>query len=136
MNIRAFMAISAALMAAPGHAEPRHAAAEEQAPASIGGRGADGLWTFESDTSSGNCPALVPRDVTIKGGLVVGANGGASQPWGYVESDGTFVARFTDSGGGHVSRAVGALKGGSGKGAWSSGTDYCGGNWRAVKSGR
>jgi len=135
MNIRAFVLISAALVAAPGHAEPRRATDEEPAP-SIGARSADGLWSFEASTSSGNCPALVPRDVTIQGGLVVSANGGASQPWGYVESDGTFVARFTDSGGDHVSRAVGALKGGVGKGAWSSGTDYCGGNWRAVKSGR
>jgi hypothetical protein len=95
----------------------------------------DGVWTFNSSTTAGNCPQLEPRDVTIQGGRVVSANGGASQPWGYVESNGTFVARFTDANG-HVSRAVGKLAGSSGKGAWSSGSDYCGGRWSASRSGR
>jgi len=101
---------------------------------SSGGRN-DGVWTFQSTTTAGNCPALTPRDVTIQGGHVVSANGGASQPWGYVEGNGTFVARFTDPNG-HVSRAVGKLSGSSGKGAWSSGSDYCGGRWTASRSGR
>ncbi|ARN81297.1 hypothetical protein [Methylocystis bryophila] len=99
-----------------------------------GGRN-DGVWTFNSTTTAGNCPALEPRDVTIQGGRVVSANGGASQPWGYVEGNGTFVARFTDANG-HVSRANGRLAGSSGKGAWSSGSDYCGGRWTASRSGR
>jgi hypothetical protein len=129
--------VAAGLAAAtPAWLEPRLAAAEEQAQPSIGAKGADGLWRFESTTTSGSCPSLEPRDVTIQGGHIVAANGGASQPWGYVESDGTFVARFTDASGSHVSRAVGSLKGGAGKGAWSSASDYCGGNWRAVKAGR
>jgi hypothetical protein len=97
--------------------------------------GADGVWTFEASTSSGSCPGIEPRDVTIESGHVVAANGGASQPWGYVEGDGTFVARFTDAGGAHISRVVGSLHGDSGKGAWSSSTDLCGGNWRASRSG-
>ncbi len=101
---------------------------------SSGGRN-DGVWTFQSTTTAGNCPALAPRDVTIQGGHVVSANGGASQPWGYVEGNGTFVARFTDPNG-HVSRAVGKLSGSSGKGAWSSGSDYCGGRWTASRGGR
>ena len=95
----------------------------------------DGVWTFQMTTTAGNCPQLTPRDVTIQGGHVVSANGGSSQPWGYVEGNGTFVARFTDSNG-HVSRAVGKLSGSSGKGAWSSGSDYCGGRWTASRSGR
>jgi len=105
-----------------------------QGDASSGGRN-DGVWTFQSTTTAGNCPGLTPRDVTIQGGHVVSANGGSSQPWGYVEGNGTFVARFTDSNG-HVSRAVGKLSGSSGKGAWSSGSDYCGGRWTASRSGR
>jgi hypothetical protein len=99
-----------------------------------GGRN-DGVWTFQSTTTAGNCPQLTPRDVTIQGGHVVSANGGTSQPWGYVEGNGTFVARFTDANG-HVSRAVGKLSGSSGKGAWSSSSDYCGGRWTASRSGR
>ena len=61
---------------------------------------------------------------------MISANSGASSPWGYVESDGTFAAKFTDPNG-HISRATGHLAGTSGAGAWSSGTDYCGGAWRA-----
>jgi len=49
------------------------------------------------------------------------ADCGTSQPWGYVEGNGAFVARFTDANG-HVSRAVGKLNGSSGKGAWSPGS--------------
>jgi hypothetical protein len=101
---------------------------------SSGGRN-DGVWNFLSTTTAGNCPALAPRDVTIQGGHVISANGGASQPWGYVEGNGTFVARFTKANG-HVSRAVGKLNGSSGKGAWFSGSDYCGGRWTASRSGR
>ena len=53
----------------------------------------------------------------------------------YVEGNGAFVAGFTDANG-HVSRAVGKLSGSSGKGAWSSSSDYCGGRWTASRSGR
>jgi hypothetical protein len=52
-----------------------------------------------------------------------------------VEGNGAFVAGFTDANG-HVSRAVGKLSGSSGKGAWSSSSDYCGGRWTASRSGR
>jgi hypothetical protein len=90
----------------------------------------DGVWTFESTTTAGNCPTLIPVNVVVEGGHVVSANNGASTPWGYVETDGTFDAKFTDANG-HVSRANGRFTGANGTGAWSSGTDYCGGAWRA-----
>ncbi len=124
--------IAALVLLAAGPALARRSSQSGDGPS--GGR-ADGLWTFNSSTTAGNCPQLEPRDVTIQGGRVVSANGGASQPWGYVEGNGTFVARFTDANG-HVSRAVGRLAGSSGKGAWSSGSDYCGGRWTASRSGR
>jgi len=73
--------------------------------------------------------------VTIQGGHVVSANGGASQPWGYVEGNGAVVARFIGANG-HVARAVGKLSGSSRKGDGSSGSDYCGGRWTASCSGR
>ena len=100
----------------------------------LGGGRYDGVWAFASTTTSGSCPSIAPADVTIQGGRVVSANGGGSEPWGYVENDGTFVARFTT--GDHVSRANGVLRGDSGTGAWSSSTDFCGGAWRAQRSGR
>ena len=117
--------------ASPSRALPSSQGGGDGSP---GGRN-DGVWTFDSTTTAGNCPQLAPRDVTIQGGHVVSANGGASQPWGYVEGNGTFVARFTKANG-HVSRAVGKLNGSSGKDAWFSGSDYCGGRWTASRSGR
>ncbi|HMK90390.1 MAG TPA: hypothetical protein VK446_12260 [Methylocystis sp.] len=94
----------------------------------------DGVWEFQSTTAVGACPGIAPGDVTIRGGHVVAANGGGAEPWGYVESDGTIVAKFAV--GGHVSRANGSLRGESGSGAWSSSTDFCGGNWRAQRRSR
>ena len=93
------------------------------------GGGYDGAWTFESTTTAGNCPTLVPVDVVVQGGRVVSANSGASSPWGYVETDGTFVANSPTRTA--MSRAPPAGSRTSGTGAWSSGTDYCGGAWRA-----
>jgi hypothetical protein len=118
----------AAAMASGGAAEAQ--------PARIGGEssslgtGYDGDWSFESTTTAGNCPTLVPVNVVVQSGRVISANSGASTAWGYVESDGTFAAKFTDANG-HVSRATGHLAATSGAGAWSSGSDYCGGAWRA-----
>lgn len=100
----------------------------------LGGGRYDGVWEFSSTTTSGSCPSIAPGDVTIQDSRVVSANGGGAEPWGYVESDGTFVARFTT--GEHVSRANGSLRGDSGSGAWSSSTDFCGGTWRAQRNGR
>lgn len=94
--------------------------------------GFDGRWSIAQATTVGNCPQLVPGAVVIQGDRIVEAAGGAASPWGYVESDGTIVARFTDQGG-RVVRANGRLHAGSGTGAWSSSSDYCGGSWRAQR---
>ncbi len=118
----------AAAMAAAGAAEAQPAKPSDE-PSALG-TGYDGAWSFESTTTAGNCPTLVPVNVVVERGRVISANSGASTPWGYVESDGTFAAKFTDANG-HVSRATGHLAGTSGAGAWSSGSDYCGGAWRA-----
>ncbi len=99
--------------------------------AAAGAIGYDGAWTFETTTTVGNCPALVPNFVTIHDNRVASTDGVSnSNPWGYVESDGTLVARFSNQGG-HLARANGRLRGTDGNGAWSSSTDMCGGTWRA-----
>jgi hypothetical protein len=125
MNARTLL-LAAALAAGAAQAQPARTGEET----SVFGTSFDGVWTFESTTTAGNCPTLVPVNVVVQGGHVVSANNGAATPWGYVESDGTFDAKFTDANG-HVSRANGRFTGASGTGAWSSGTDYCGGAWRA-----
>ncbi len=130
MKVKSLSVLFCVLMASPVAAQDEGARAGAQG-LSIGAA-FDGVWTFASTTTSGSCPGLVPASVTIQAGHVIEANGGALSPWGYVESDGTFVARFTDANG-HVSRASGTLRGAAGTGAWSSGTDFCGGAWRAQR---
>ncbi len=129
------MAADAAL-AGPRNKTPieRSTAAPAEPP------GFDGRWTIEQTTTVGNCPQLIPGAVVIQGDQIVEATGGAAAanisvaPWGYVESDGTIVARFTLPDG-RVVRAHGQLRAGAGagSGAWSSNSDYCGGSWRAQR---
>jgi hypothetical protein len=114
-------------------------AAQRAEPTGDDGGRFDGAWTFEATTTVGSCPALLPNVVDIKGDLLAdtvavrpAANARATQ-WGYVESDGTIVARFTAQG--HVARAHGQLRGNAGSGAWSSSTDMCGGVWKARRGG-
>jgi len=102
----------------------------ERAPESAAAGNFDGSWVIEAATTVGQCAPLVPTALTIQGARIVQAAGAPTTPWGYVEGDGTIVARFTGQGG-HMARANGALRGVSGSGAWSSNTDYCGGTWRA-----
>lgn len=118
--------------ASAGLAAPREAAHEPEA-----GR-FDGAWTIEATTTVGSCPALVPDAIDIKDDRVAGTgvdpvSNVRTTPWGYVESDGTFVARFTTQG--RVARAHGQLRGKAGSGAWSSSTDMCGGVWKARRGG-
>lgn len=98
----------------------------------------DGSWTIEAKITVGSCPALIPDAIEVKGDLLddVGHTPASSAPttrWGYVESDGTIVARFTTQG--RVARAHGQLRGNAGSGAWSSSTDMCGGVWKARRGG-
>jgi hypothetical protein len=133
VKFRALLVVAALGGAAASEAAPR-SVAESSSEGGVAAGVADGVWLFESTTTAGDCPSLALRGVTIENGRVVAVNGGAASPWGYVESDGTFVARFADPNG-HVARAVGSLHGESGKGAWSSSTDLCGGAWRASRRG-
>jgi len=124
-------ALIAVALAGPALAQANKTRVERSPVASAAGY--DGGWTFEATTTVGNCPAMVPNSVTIRDHRVAGA-GGSSAPWGYAESDGTIVARFTDQSG-RVARANGRLRTADGSGAWSSSTDMCGGTWRAYRGG-
>ena len=136
MRYRFAIAAAAMTIAAAGAADaaPKNSAKAEKAPhAAAGGGGTDGSWLFEVTTTSGSCPGLIPTSLTFKEGRLVDAAGARAAVWGYVDDDGTIVTRFTQDV--HVARAYGQLRGGSGSGAWSSNTDYCGGTWRATRRG-
>jgi hypothetical protein len=141
MNPRFLIVVAAALaaggtLAGEALAKSSKTRTERTPSATTPIQGFDGAWTFEATTTVGACPALVPSAVIIRDNRIAGAAGaaGSDAHWGYVEGDGTFVARFTDQGG-HMARANGQLRDGAGSGAWSSSTDLCGGAWRAVRSG-
>jgi len=122
---------AAALLVGGASAKSRVTRAErsESAAAPVGKL--DGAWVIDAATTVGACPGLVPQTITIRDGKVTDASG--VSPWGYVEGDGTFVARFTTQSG-HMARTQGRLGAGGGSGAWSSNTDMCGGTWRAARS--
>lgn len=105
--------------------------AERAAPAPVGDP--NGSWTIEATTSVGECPMLIPDSLQIAENKVTAAPGAPGAPWGYVDEDGTIVARFTSEGE-RVARFHGTLRSGKGSGAWSSSTDMCGGTWRAWRT--
>jgi hypothetical protein len=122
-------AIFGVTIAAPAKTrlERRHSAQEETE-----GQNFDGSWVFEVTTTVGSCPEILANIVNIKESRVAGVDVPNIAPWGYVEDDGTLVARFTRQDG-RVARLNGQLRGASGAGAWSSSTDMCGGSWRASR---
>lgn len=122
-----------ALAVAAAEAKPRVTRTERTQSAEQTVSGHDGAWVIEAATTVGSCDGLVPQAITIRDSKVAEAGGGVS-PWGYVEGDGTFVARFTNQSG-QLARAQGKLSGHGGSGAWSSSTAMCGGTWRAARVG-
>ncbi len=92
-----------------------------------------GRWNIEATTTVGECPTLIPPSVDIIDSKIVASPGPALSSWGYVDEEGTIVARFTGQGE-RVARFHGTLRSGRGSGAWSSSTDLCGGTWRAARS--
>ncbi|ATQ69465.1 MULTISPECIES: hypothetical protein [Methylosinus] len=127
--------LGSVMLASSVQAAPRESAGTPEA-----GR-YDGAWVFEARVTVGSCPGLLPGSIEIRGDLLVGTQAAAAAfaagrmaHWGYVESDGAIMTRFTSQDG-HVARAHGQLRGNSGSGAWSSSTDKCGGTWRAQRGG-
>jgi hypothetical protein len=94
----------------------------------------DGSWTFDVTTTVGSCPTLISNIVSIKESRIASIDDAAVSPWGYVDANGTLVARLTKHSG-QVARVHGQLRGSAGSGAWSSSTDMCGGTWRAHRGG-
>jgi hypothetical protein len=132
--MRIWVIVAAAALAASGAEAKAHkrAKAAQPEPAASAPRDPNGAWSIEATTTVGNCPALIPTELTIADNKIENASGASVSSWGYVDESGNIVARFTGAGE-HVVRFHGALKGGKGSGAWSSSTDMCGGTWKAAQ---
>lgn len=131
------IAVMAALTASGAIAKThksRKAVATAPAAETAAPRDVNGAWAIDWATTVGNCPTLIPSELTISERKIADAAGADVASWGYVDEEGNIVARFTTkTGGEHVARFHGALKAGKGSGAWSSSTDMCGGTWRAAQ---
>ncbi len=128
------VALAASLAAGGALAKPHKPGKARISPAAAAERPADlnGSWLVEATTTVGDCPTLIPGNVTIADNRVADVAGAKLAAWGYVDETGTIVARFTAEGQ-RVARLHGTLKGSQGAGAWSSSTDLCGGAWRASR---
>lgn len=104
--------------------------AEQTATAAV--RNPNGSWTVEATTTVGECATLIPSSLEIDDNKIAAAPGAQLSSWGYVDQDGSIVARFTGAGE-RVVRLHGTMRGGQASGAWSSSTDMCGGVWRASR---
>ncbi|MGA8170069.1 MAG: hypothetical protein WB816_04450, partial [Methylocystis sp.] len=63
MKVRSLL-LAAAMAAGAAQAQPARIGVESSAL----GTGYDGAWSFESTTTAGNCPTLVPVNVVVQGG--------------------------------------------------------------------
>lgn len=93
----------------------------------------NGVWRIDATTTVGACQTLIPPTLEIVDKKVMASPGPALSAWGYVDEEGTLVARFTGAGD-RVARLHGTLRGDRFSGAWSSSTDLCGGTWSAARS--
>lgn len=110
-------------------AKPK-AGAEQTATAAVSDP--NGSWTVEATTTVGECPTLIPSSLEIADNRIAPTQGAQLSSWGYVDQEGSIVARFTGAGE-RVVRLHGTMRGGQASGAWSSSTDMCGGVWRASR---
>lgn len=127
------LALAACVAAGGAYAkQPRAQKAKPENGPSLSGPVGDtnGSWSIEAATTVGACQLLIPPSFDIVDGKIAGPAGSA---WGYVDDEGTIVARFTGQGE-RVARFHGTLRNGKGAGAWSSSTDLCGGTWRATRT--
>ncbi|WP_363349927.1 hypothetical protein [Methylocystis echinoides] len=131
--MRFFVVAVAASLAAGGALAKPHTHRKPAAPAAATGpTDPNGSWSIEATTTVGECPTLIPSDLTVADNRIAESTGSRVASWGYVDETGNIVARFTGEGQ-HVVRFHGLLKGARGSGAWSSSTDMCGGVWRAER---
>ncbi|TLG78850.1 hypothetical protein [Methylocystis sp. B8] len=130
------LALAACVAAGGAHAkQPRGPKAKPENEQALTGPVGDpnGTWNIEAATTVGECQLFIPPTFDIVDNKIASAPGPAVSSWGYVDDEGTIVARFTGNGE-RVVRFHGTLRGGKGSGAWSSSTDLCGGTWRASRS--
>lgn len=130
------LALTACVAAGGAYAkQPRAQKPKPESEQTLSGPVGDtsGRWSVEAATTVGECQLLIPPSFDVVDGKIAAAPGPAGSAWGYVDEEGTIVARFTGEGE-RVVRFHGTLRNGKGSGAWSSSTDLCGGTWRATHS--
>jgi hypothetical protein len=91
---------------------------------------ADGTWVVELTTTEGSCDKAYQWPFNVQSNMVGGEAGGVHTA-GWIASTG--LMSLTVTRGPDVFRLQGKRTGGAASGAWSSGSLYCGGRWKATK---
>ncbi len=92
----------------------------------------DGRWTFVLTTEVGKCEPAISGAFVVKADDIAPDADSPLKADGAVEPSGAMWVRF--SAGDDQYRAQGRLSASGGSGAWSSGSRYCGGKWRATRA--
>lgn len=91
----------------------------------------DGRWTVVLTTEVGQCEPSIATAFNVNRDDILPDEGVELKADGAVEASGNMWVRF--SAGQDQYRAQGRLTASGGSGAWSSGSRYCGGKWRATR---
>lgn len=92
----------------------------------------DGRWTVILTTEVGQCEPAITTAFNVNRDEILADESVALKADGAVEASGNMWVRF--SAGQDQYRAQGRLTAAGGSGAWSSGSRYCGGKWRASRA--
>jgi hypothetical protein len=113
-----------AFAATPSHAAQKHPRTKSHVY--------DGLWSVSIRTQAGPCDPSYRYPARIVGGHLVQADNNFSyQISGVVVSSGAIAV--TVSQGGQSATGYGRLRGASGGGRWSAGSNTCYGTWSAMR---
>ena len=94
-------------------------------------KGFNGRWNVVLSTDVGKCEPAIAGAFFVKADDILAAKESTLIADGAVEANGNMWVRF--SAGQDQYRAQGRLTAAGGGGAWSSGSRYCGGKWRATR---
>ena len=92
----------------------------------------DGVWRVEGTTDVGDCAKTFSGEIVLRDNEIVSVNAPDVHAVGAIDATNAIWSRLTR--GAQVARGVGKASGATASGAWSSGTAFCGGKWKARRA--
>ena len=103
------------------------------APALAAGK-YDGRWLVEGTTDVGDCAKTFRAEIEVRDDDIVGVDAADAKIVGAIDATNAVWARLSRAP--QVARASGKASGAAASGAWSSGSNFCGGRWKAHRIGQ